>query len=106
MTPYSIQQIKFECLIYIKEFGAQMDQWVMGVTSKPQEALAGHGVDVTQDIWIWKPALSPAAARAVLEFFTCRYQVQPAPAQEGEGSAHCVFMFKKPVKSAGTALAE
>lgn len=105
MTSYSIQQIKFECLLYIKEFGSQMDQWVMGVASKPQEALASHGVDVSRDIWMWKPALSPAAARAVLEFFTGRYQVRPAPPQEGEVGAHCVFMFKKPPQSSGTALA-
>lgn len=96
MTTYSIQQIKFECLSYIKEFGAQMDQWVMGITNDPQQALAGQGVDLTKDIWIWKPALSPAAARTVLNFFTRRYQVHAVEVEEGVGAAHCVFMFKRP----------
>ncbi|MBK4738632.1 hypothetical protein [Noviherbaspirillum pedocola] len=97
MTTYSVQQIKFECLSYIKEFGARMDQWVMGISSDPSQALARHGVDLSKDIWIWKPALSQSAARAVLDFFTKRYQVRAAETntEQEAGSAHCVFMFKR-----------
>jgi hypothetical protein len=95
MTTYSVQQIKFECLSYIKEFGARMDQWVMGISSDPEQALAGHGVNLATDIWIWKPALSPAAALAVFNFFTHRYQVRAADGEQGGGAASYVFMFKK-----------
>lgn len=97
MTTYSVQQIKFECLSYIKEFGAQMDQWVMGVTSDPDQALACIGVDLDNDIWLWKRALSQAAACSVLDFFTRRYQVCTAPAgmEDSGGAANYVFMFKK-----------
>lgn len=103
MTRYSIQQIKFECLAYIKEFDARMDQWVMGVSGEPLAALAREGIDLSTDIWIWKPAQSPAAATAIFQFFTCRYQVRPAGDAEKPG--HCVFMFKRLPPESGTLIA-
>jgi len=60
----------------------------MGIASDPQQALEGQGVDLSRDIWIWKPALSPAAARTGLNFFTRRYQVHAAEAEDGVGAAH------------------
>lgn len=96
MTPYSIQQIKFECLSYIKEFGARMDQWVIGTSDDPERTLASLGVDLEHDIWLWKPALSATAARLVVEFFTGRYQVRPALQVATPGTENCIFLYKKP----------
>jgi len=93
---YSVQQIKFDCLTYIKEFGARMDEWVIGMADDPEKALFDAcGVDQVRDIWLWKPALSPAAARTVIDFMTIRYQVNPAPGFDAGRVGHCIFMFKK-----------
>jgi len=78
---YSVQQIKFECFSYIKEFGARMEDWVIGAASDPDSVLFGEfALDRTDDIWMWKPALSPAAARAVIDFMTSRYRLNAHPA--------------------------
>lgn len=92
---YSVQQIKFECLSYIKEFGARMDEWTIGVADEPEHALfALCGVDPERDIWIWKPSLSANAARAVVDFMTNRYRLHPAPSSSSSGG-HCVFMYRR-----------
>ena len=63
MTAYSVQQIKFEFISYVKEFGADFSAWSVGVAEDAPAALfREHGIDETRDIWLWKPAVSPAAA--------------------------------------------
>jgi len=99
LTAYSIQQIKFEYFSYIKEFGARMDQWVMGVATEPEQALLNLGVDLVEDIWMWKPALSPQAARTVLDFFATRYRVQVAPEAQRGVRPHCIYLYKTPIFS-------
>jgi hypothetical protein len=92
-TAYSVQQIKFECLSYIKEFGSRGADWIGGTCADPRQTLfALHAVDEERDIWCWKPALSPAAARTVAAFLQQRIGVRkPEPQEEGA----CVFLFKK-----------
>ncbi|MDB5831842.1 MAG: hypothetical protein JWR14_1672 [Caballeronia sp.] len=93
---YSVQQIKFECFSYIKEFGARMEDWVIGAASDPDSSLFGElALDRTDDIWMWKPALSPAAARAVIEFMTSRYRLERAWPTIGDTPARFVFMYRK-----------
>ncbi|MBC7208888.1 MAG: hypothetical protein H5U27_20620 [Methyloversatilis sp.] len=92
---YSVQQIKFECLTYIKEFGARMDEWSIGMADDPEHALFGLcGVDPERDIWLWKPALSVNAARTVVDFMTGRYRLHPARASSAPGG-RCVFMYRR-----------
>lgn len=89
----SLQQIKFECLTYIKEFGANGSEWMGGTCADPRHTLFEvHGVDEQRDIWCWKPALSPAAARAAAIFLRDRFGVQQTA--RGEEGA-CVFLYKK-----------
>ncbi len=92
-TACSVQQIKFECLTYIKEFGAKGGEWIGGTCADPRHTLFEvHRVDEQRDIWCWKPALSPAAARTVAIFLRDRFGVrQQAPGEEGA----CVFLYKK-----------
>jgi hypothetical protein len=91
---YSVQQIKFECFSYIKEFGARMEDWVIGAASDPDSVLFGEfALDRTDDIW--KPALSPAAARAVIDFMTSRYRLERASPHPGDTPARFVFMYRK-----------
>jgi hypothetical protein len=92
---YSVQQIKFEFLSYIKEFGGRAEEWRVGFAADARYGLFElNGVDETRDIWLWKPALTPAAARTVYDYFTGRFRVPPA-AFADEGT--CVFLFKKVV---------
>lgn len=93
---YSVQQIKFECLTYIKEFGARMDEWSIGMADDPEHALFGLcGVDPERDIWLWKPALSVNAARTVVDFMTGRYRLHPARASSAPSAGRCVFMYRR-----------
>ncbi|MFM0229900.1 hypothetical protein [Paraburkholderia sediminicola] len=93
---YSVQQIKFECFSYIKAFGARMEDWVIGAASDPDCALfEACAVDRREDIWMWKPALSPAAASAVIDFMTSRYRLSRAATHAGDAPARFVFMYRK-----------
>jgi hypothetical protein len=99
---YSVQQIKFECFSYIKEFGARMEDWVIGAASDPDAALFEHcAVHPSDDIWMWKPALSPAAATAVIDFMTSRYRLDRALPPLGVTPARFVFMYRKRPASSG-----
>ncbi len=90
---YSVQQIKFEALMYIKEFGGKAEEWRVGVAADAPAALFGdNAVDAERDIWFWKPALSPAAARTVYQYMTQQFRVPPV---EGATEGNCVFLFKK-----------
>ena len=92
---FSPQQIKFEFLSYIKEFDLDPSAWRIGVADDARAALFSHNaVDEVRDIWLWKPALSAAAARIVFAFFTQRFGIPPA-AQAPSATANCLFLFRK-----------
>jgi len=89
---YSIQQVKFELLAHLKEFGGNPSDWRIGTTSDARRALFEiNAVHESEDIWVWKPMLSAAAAAIVQRFFTTQYSVEPALS---EGGRH-IFMFRK-----------
>lgn len=90
---YSVQQIKFEFLSYIKEFGGRAEEWRVGVAEDGRRALFElNGVDEERDVWLWKPALSANAARMVRDFFAGRMNLAPA-ADDAAGA--CVFIYRK-----------
>jgi hypothetical protein len=90
---FSPQQIKFEFLSYIKEFGGRPEEWRVGCAVDPQKAMfEQERVDRERDIWLWKPALSPAAARIVFRYLTEQMRVQSA---ECTAQGASIFLFKR-----------
>jgi hypothetical protein len=93
---YSVQQIKFELLAYIKEFGADFGQWYVGVASDPKATMAQeHKLDLDKDVWIYKQALSFAACRTVQRYFIEKLQTDGRPALSGDDATDCVYMYRK-----------
>lgn len=93
----SVQQIKYELLLYIKEFGGRAADWRIGVAEDAPHALFGeNGVDAASDVWCWKPALTPAAAQTVYRYMTEQFHVPPAGWSE---RGCCVFLFAKGLRA-------
>lgn len=89
---YSVQQVKFELLAYLKEFGGNPTEWRIGTASNARRALfETNAVHESEDIWVWKPMLSAAAAAIVHRFLTAQYSVEPAISESGPH----IFMFRK-----------
>lgn len=89
---FSAQQIKFEFLSYIKEFGGRPAEWHVGCAPDAQKAMFdAAGVDPDGDIWLWKPALSPAAARIVYRYLTEQLGVKPTPDATAGSN---IFLYK------------
>lgn len=92
---FSAQQTKFEFLSHLKEFGSRPAEWQIGVAADAEAALfADNRVDRMQDIWVWKPMLSAAAARIVFDYFAGRHGMPAAHSHSGP-DARQVFMFRK-----------
>jgi hypothetical protein len=93
---YSVQQIKYEILAYMKEFGGDFADYYVGIAADPQKALfERHGVDKEKDPWLYKQALTFAAARTVQKYFLGRLHADGEPVQEGDADTDCVYVYKK-----------
>jgi hypothetical protein len=91
---YSVQQIKFELISYVKEFGADFTEWSIGLASDAPKALFEiNKVDGVNDMWLWKPAVTNAAATMITTWMTDRQKVNAVPGDDADGV--CVFMFKR-----------
>lgn len=98
MAIFSPQQIKFEFLSYIKEFGGQPNEWRCGCAADAATVLElERTVDTGRDPWIWKPALSPAAARLVHSYFVNNLKAQD---HETAATGSQVFLFRPRVAEA------
>ncbi|HEX2525231.1 MAG TPA: hypothetical protein VHL31_02880 [Geminicoccus sp.] len=94
---YSVAQIQFECLRYIKEFGAEPAAWVAGTCTDPQLVLGGRATGGV--VWLTKPALTPRAARMVVDWLHRRYGVVLASSEEWTDGRY-VFLIHGPSSSA------
>lgn len=66
----SVQQIKFELLAYIKEFDPVFAHWIVGTSDDPKSEMARlHAIDMVDDPWIFKQALTEIAARNICKYF-------------------------------------
>jgi hypothetical protein len=93
---YSVQQIKYEILAYIKEFGGSFGDYYVGLTDDPQKALfETHGLVKNRDPWLYKQALSFAAARTVQQYFVDRLHTDGEPAVAGSEDVDCVYVYRK-----------
>lgn len=89
---FSPQQVKFEFLSYIKEFGGKPAEWCVGCADDAALALFDrHGVDPARDIWLWKPTLSKAAARIVFRYLTEQLHMPAAD----QGAGRCIYLFRR-----------
>ncbi|MHB8885500.1 MAG: hypothetical protein ACYC5H_10575 [Methylovirgula sp.] len=90
---YSIQQIKFDLLSYIKEFGGDGSEWQVGTAADAPKALFEIlEVDPVDDIWLWKPALTCAAAKMIASWIIERHKASPISDVD---SGNCVFLFRR-----------
>ncbi len=97
---YSVQQIKFEILGYIKEFGAEFGDWYIGIAARPRAAMKErHCVDEQQDIWFCKQAVSFRACQTIHSYFTRTLKVDGAVLHDPVEEGNCIYLFRK---SSGT----
>ena len=72
-------------------------QWSVGTAEDAPRALFEHHmVDPVEDIWLWKPALTSAAAAMVAGWMMSGRKPSPV----GDGGGTCVYMFKKASEAA------
>ena len=67
---FSVQQVKYEFLAYIKEFDETFSNWYVGISEPPKQTLfEQHGVRDDEDPWLYKQLLTHRAARTVYDYF-------------------------------------
>lgn len=97
---YSVQQIKFEMISYIKEFGADFSQWYVGIANRPKEKMQHeHGVDENEDIWLYKQAVSFAACKTVQRYFIEKLQTDGKLVHEGNDDTDCIYLYRKSIRT-------
>jgi hypothetical protein len=72
---YSVQQLTFDCLSYLKEFQADDAVWHVGAVGSDNPADACE--PEAYDVWIHRPALSTKAATTVANLLIARFRVLP-----------------------------
>lgn len=93
---YSVQQIKYDILLYIREFGGTFEDWYVGISSDPLKTLLEeHQLDREKDPWLFKEALSFKAARTVQEYFVTKLHTDGIPVIGGGETMDCVYAYKK-----------
>lgn len=93
---FSVQQIKYDLLGYIKEFDQVFENWFVGITEDPRKTLADtHGLDLEKDHWIYKQALSFTAARTVQLYFLERLKTDGVAVIDGNENLDCVYAYHK-----------
>ena len=97
---YSVQQIKFDIMAYIKEFGSEFGDWYVGIAEDPKSALfETHKVDPDKDIWLYKQALTFSACRTVQKYFLDSLDTDGEHITSGSESTDCVYLFKKSMRT-------
>lgn len=92
----SVQQIKFEMFGYIKEFDADFGAWYVGIASDPKRQMeSAHGVDLTEDIWLYKQAQSFTACRTIQSYFVRQLKTDGELVETGDGDTDCIYLYKK-----------
>ncbi|CEJ88185.1 hypothetical protein HYPGJ_31652 [Hyphomicrobium sp. GJ21] len=96
MMIYSVQQIKFDILSYIKEFDTDFRAWYVGISNEPRAAMQrDHGVDFEKDIWLQKRAVSFSACRTVQRYFIETLKTDGIPVSTGTDQMNWVYLYRK-----------
>lgn len=92
---FSVQQVKYEFLAYIKEFDPTFGNWCVGLSAAPKQTLFDHhGVQSDQDPWLYKQLLTHRAARTVYDYFTGHLKTAGAAPDDASDDVDCVYLFK------------
>ena len=92
---FSVQQVKYEFLAYIKEFDRTFSNWYVGVAAEPKETLFEiHGVRDAEDPWLYKQLLTNRAARTVQDYFLDQLKTAGTRPQEQSENVDCVYLYK------------
>ena len=93
---YSVQQIKFEILAYIKEFDPDFSNWYIGISSNPKVVMReAHGVDEAHDAWFCKQAVSFRACETIRSYFTEKLKVDGTRIAGTAEDGNWVYLFRK-----------
>jgi hypothetical protein len=93
---YSVQQIKYEILAYIKEFGGDFSEWYVGIAADPKhEMFETHSVNENDDIWLYKQALTYRACKTIQDYFLDKLKTDGRSVTDGNEDTDCVFLYKK-----------
>ncbi len=68
-----IQAIKYDCLAYLKEFGALPGGWIIALTDTPDAEIDRAWLRRGNSPWMSRAAISERAARNVAEFLCARF---------------------------------
>jgi hypothetical protein len=92
---FSVQQVKYEFLAYIKEFDPTFSNWYVGIADQPKQALfERHGVRDDEDPWLYKQLLTNRAARTVQDYFLDHLRTAGARTSEHSENFDCVYLYK------------
>ena len=92
---FSVQQVKYEFLAYIKEFDQSFPNWCVGISDAPREALFHrHGVHTDGDPWLYKQLLTHRAARTVYDYFVDHLKTAGVQPDGDSSDFDCVYLFK------------
>lgn len=93
---YSVQQIKYEILAYIKEFGGDFKDWYVGIASNPKKTMfEKHSVHENDDIWLYKQALTFTACKTIQDYFLQVLKTDGETITSGDEDTDCVYLYKK-----------
>jgi hypothetical protein len=93
---FSVSQIQFDCLSYIKEFGARPADWTIGTCVDPSPFLRDRlDQDCGQVLWLIRPALTPRAALAAVDHLHRRYGVQLDRRGPADPAGRHVFIVRQ-----------
>ncbi|KPG01476.1 hypothetical protein IP86_04295 [Rhodopseudomonas sp. AAP120] len=92
---FSVQQVKYEFLAYIKEFDPIFANWYVGLADEPKRALMDqHGVRDSEDPWLYKQLLTNRAARTVQDYFVEHLGTAGARDAPQTEEFDCVYLYK------------
>jgi len=97
---YSVQQVKYEILAYIKEFGGEFPDYYVGIAADPKaELFKRHKVNQKKDPWLYKQTLTFHAARTVQRYFLDQLGTDGEPVLRGNEDTDCVYVYKKSART-------
>jgi hypothetical protein len=92
---FSVQQVKYEFLAYIKEFDSTFSNWYVGLADQPRQALFNlHGVRDAEDPWLYKQLLTNRAARTVQDYFIDHLKTAGVASAEQSEDVDCVYLYR------------